>query len=204
MTHDRYFLNNVTEWILELDAGHAYPFKGNYESWLEQKQAMLERESKQAVSRRKLLEQELLWVRANPSGRRAKSKARLGKYEEMLAQQVDTREDSIEIQIPPGPKLGDIVVRAEGLAKSFDDRLLMENVRFDLPRGGIVGVIGPNGAGKTTLFRMIMGLEQPTAGTLTVGESVKLSTLTKAAMPSIRTTQSANIGGVGSGAWRTT
>ena len=175
VTHDRYFLNNVTEWILELDAGQAYPFKGNYESWLEQKQALLERESKQAASRRKLLEQELLWVRANPSGRRAKSKARLGQYEEMLAQQVDTREDSIEIQIPPGPKLGDIVVRAENLAKSFDDRLLMENARFDLPRGGIVGVIGPNGAGKTTLFRMIMGMEQPTAGTLTVGESVKLS-----------------------------
>jgi ATP-binding cassette ChvD family protein len=175
VTHDRYFLNNVTEWILELDGGRAYPYKGNYEAWLEQKQALLARESKQAASRRKLLEQELLWVRTNPSGRRAKSKARLSHYEEMLGQQVDTREDSIEIQIPPGPKLGDIVVRAEGLTKAFGDRLLMENVRFDLPRGGIVGVIGPNGAGKTTLFRMILGLEKPTAGSLTVGESVKLA-----------------------------
>lgn len=175
VTHDRYFLNNVTEWILELDGGHAYPYKGNYESWLEQKQALLERESKQAASRRKLLEQELLWVRANPSGRRAKSKARLSQYETMLAQQVDTREDSIEIQIPPGPKLGDIVVRAENLTKAFGDTLLMENVQFDLPRGGIVGVIGPNGAGKTTLFRMIMGFESPTSGALTVGESVQLA-----------------------------
>lgn len=175
VTHDRYFLNNVTEWILELDGGRAYPFKGNYEAWLEQKQALLERESKQAASRRKLLEQELLWVRTNSSGRRAKSKARLARYEEMLGQQVDTREDSIEIQIPPGPKLGDIVVRAENLSKAFGDRLLMENVNFDLPRGGIVGVIGPNGAGKTTLFRMILGLEKPTSGRLTLGESVKLA-----------------------------
>ena len=172
VTHDRYFLNNVTGWILELDGGHAYPYKGNYEQWLEQKQAMLERESKQAASRHKLLEQELNWVRMNPSGRRAKGKARLRRYEELAGQAVDTREDTLEIQIPPGPRLGELVVRAENMSKSFGDRLLMENVEFDLPRGGIVGVIGGNGAGKTTLFRMILGQEPVTSGRLTVGKSV--------------------------------
>jgi len=172
VTHDRYFLNNVTGWILELDNGHTYPYKGNYTQWLEQKQALLESESKQAASRRKLLEQELSWVRLNPSGRRAKGKARLKRYDELAAQQVDTREDSLEIQIPPGPRLGDMVVRAEHLSKSFDERLLMENVNFDLPRGGIVGVIGGNGAGKTTLFRMILGQESVSAGKLTLGASV--------------------------------
>ncbi|MBU4201327.1 MAG: energy-dependent translational throttle protein EttA [Verrucomicrobia bacterium] len=172
VTHDRYFLNNVTGWILELDGGHAYPYKGNYESWLEQKQTLMERESKQASSRRKLLEQELSWVRLNPSGRRAKGKARLKRYEELAGQQVDTREDSLEIQIPPGPRLGDLVVRAEALSKSFGDRLLMEDVNFDLPRGGIVGVIGGNGAGKTTLFRMILGQEPVTSGRLALGASV--------------------------------
>lgn len=172
VTHDRYFLNNVTSWILELDGGHAYPFKGNYAGWLEQKQAITERENKQAGSRRKLLEQELNWVRLNPSGRRAKGKARLKRYEELAAQQVDTREDSLEIQIPPGPRLGDLVVRAEALSKAFGDRLLIENVNFDLPRGGIVGVIGGNGAGKTTLFRMILGQEPATAGRLLLGASV--------------------------------
>jgi len=172
VTHDRYFLNNVTGWILELDGGQAYPYKGNYEQWLEQKQVLLEREGKQATSRHKLLEQELNWVRMNPSGRRAKGKARLRRYEELAGQEVDTREDTLEIQIPPGSRLGDLVVRAENMSKSFGDRLLMENVEFDLPRGGIVGVIGGNGAGKTTLFRMILGHEPVTSGRLTVGTSV--------------------------------
>jgi energy-dependent translational throttle protein EttA len=172
VTHDRYFLNNVTGWILELDGGRAYPFKGNYESWLEQKQALLERESRQAASRSKLIEQEWSWVRLNPSARQAKGKARLRRYEELASQAVDTREDSLEIQIPPGPRLGDLVVRALNVSKSFGERLLMENVNFDLPRGGIVGVIGGNGAGKTTLFRMILGLEPATSGQLTVGASV--------------------------------
>jgi ATP-binding cassette ChvD family protein len=172
VTHDRYFLNNVTGWILELEGGHAYPYQGNYEQWLVQKQAMLERENKQASSRNKLLEQELSWVRMNPSGRRAKGKARLKRYEELALQAVDIREDSLEIQIPPGPRLGDVVVRAENVSKSFGDRLLMENVNFDLPRGGIVGVIGGNGAGKTTLFRMILGREPVSSGRLTLGTSV--------------------------------
>ena len=175
VTHDRYFLNNVTGWILELDNGHAFPYKGNYEAWLEQKQLLLARESKQAASRKKLLDQELLWIRMNPSGRRAKSKSRIQRYEELASSQVDVREDSVEIQIPPGPRLGNIVVRAESLGKSFEDRILMENVSFDLPRGGIVGVIGANGAGKTTLFRMILGLEKPTSGRLTIGETVKFA-----------------------------
>ena len=175
VTHDRYFLSNVTEWILELDGGHAYPYKGNYAAWLEQKQALQEREAKVAQSRRKLLEQELAWVRMNPGARRARNKARLQRYEELASQQVDTREDSLQIQIPSGERLGDLVVRASGLAKAYGDRLLMENVEFDLPRGGIVGVIGGNGAGKTTLFRMIIGQEKPTAGTLTVGPTVRAS-----------------------------
>ncbi len=175
VTHDRYFLNNVTEWILELDGGRAYPYKGNYEAWLEQKQAQMAIEARQATSRRKLIEQELAWVRLNPSGRRAKSKARLARYEELVKQQVDTREDLVEIQIPPGQRLGDLVVRAEGLSKAYGDQLLMENVNFDLPRGGIVGVIGANGAGKTTLFKMIIGAEKPTAGRLLIGPTVKIS-----------------------------
>ncbi|NLE66232.1 MAG: energy-dependent translational throttle protein EttA [Lentisphaerae bacterium] len=173
VTHDRYFLNNVTGWILELDNGRAFPYKGNYEAWLDQKQQLLARESKQAASRKKLLDQELLWIRMNPSGRRAKSKARIQRYEELASSQMDVREDSVEIQIPPGPRLGDIVVRAENLGKVFGDRILMENVSFDLPRGGIVGVIGANGAGKTTLFRMILGLEKPTSGRLVIGDTVK-------------------------------
>jgi len=175
VTHDRYFLNNVTEWILELDNGRALPFKGNYESWLEQKQQIMARESRQAESRRRLLEQELQWVRTNPSGRRAKSKARLTRYEELLGQAVDTREEELRIQIPPGPRLGDLVVRAEKLAMGFGDRLLFENLDFDLPRGGIVGVIGGNGAGKTTLFKLITGALQPLAGRLTVGPTVTVS-----------------------------
>ena len=173
VTHDRYFLNNVTGWILELDNGRAFPYKGNYEAWLDQKQQLLARESKQAASRKKLLDQELLWIRMNPSGRRAKSKARIQRYEELASSQMDVREDSVEIQIPPGPRLGDIVVRAENLGKVFGDRILMENVSFDLPRGGIVGVIGANGAGKTTLFRMILDIEKPTSGRLVIGDTVK-------------------------------
>ena len=175
VTHDRYFLNNVTEWILELDNGRALPFKGNYESWLEQKQQIMARESRQAESRRRLLEQELQWVRTNPSGRRAKSKARLTRYEELLGQAVDTREEELRIKIPPGPRLGDLVVRAEKLAMGFGDRLLFENLDFDLPRGGIVDVIGGNGAGKTTLFKLITGALQPLAGRLTVGPTVTVS-----------------------------
>ncbi len=175
VTHDRYFLNNVTEWILELDGGKAYPYKGNYEAWLEQKQALLAMRDKQSSARKKMLEQELSWVRLNPSARRAKSKARLSRYEELASQQVDTREDTIEIQIPHGERLGDLVVRADGLTKAFGDRLLMENISFNLPRGGIVGVIGANGAGKTTLFKMILGKEQPTSGKLEIGPTVRLA-----------------------------
>jgi ATP-binding cassette ChvD family protein len=175
VTHDRYFLSNVTEWILELDGGRAYPYKGNYEAWLEQKQALMARDAKQAESRRKLLDQELQWVRTNPSGRRVKSKARLTKYEELLNQQVDTREDELRIQIAPGPRLGDLVVRAHNLAMGFGERLLFEDVEFNLPRGGIVGVIGGNGSGKTTLFKLMTGQLQPLAGSLTVGPTVVVS-----------------------------
>jgi ATPase subunit of ABC transporter with duplicated ATPase domains len=175
VTHDRYFLNNVTAWMLELEGGAAFPYKGNYASWLEQKQALLAAQSKQAALRNKLLNQELQWVRLNPSGRQAKSKARLKRYEELAAQQVDTREDNLEIQIPPGPRLGDLVVRAQNLNKEFGDRVLFEGVNFDLPRGGIVGVIGGNGSGKTTLLKMMMGQETATAGTLTVGPTVALA-----------------------------
>ncbi|MCX6996172.1 MAG: energy-dependent translational throttle protein EttA [Kiritimatiellaeota bacterium] len=175
VTHDRYFLNNVTEWMLELEGGEAHPYKGNYQSWLEQKQALSAASAKQAAARGKLLDQELQWMRLNPSGRQAKSKARLKRYEELASQQVDTREDTLEIQIPPGPRLGDLVVRAQDLSKEFGERVLFESVNFDLPRGGIVGVIGGNGSGKTTLLKMIMGLEQPTAGRLEVGSTVALS-----------------------------
>jgi ATP-binding cassette ChvD family protein len=175
VTHDRYFLSNVTEWILELEGGRAYPYKGNYAAWLEQKQARQDREAKAAHARRKLIEQELAWVRMNPGARRARNKARLQRYEELAAQPVDTREDNLQIQIPSGERLGDLVVRAIGVSKAYGDRLLMEDVNFDLPRGGIVGVIGGNGAGKTTLFRMIVGLEKPTSGTLIVGPTVRIA-----------------------------
>ena len=175
VTHDRYFLNNVTEWILELDSGRAYPYKGNYESWLEQKQQALLRETRQNESRRKLLENEMQWVRTTPSGRRAKSKARLSRYEALARQELSTREDDLRIQIPPGPRLGDLVVKAEKLAMGFGDRLLFEDVSFDLPRGGIVGVIGANGSGKSTLFKLITGDLKPLSGTLTVGPTVVIS-----------------------------
>ena len=175
VTHDRYFLNDVTEWILEMDGGHGYPYKGNYEQWLEAKRAQAAVASKQNASRQKMLDRELEWIRLNPTGRMSKNKARLARYEELAAKQVDTREDTLEIQIPSGKRLGDLVVRAEGLRKVYGNRIVMDNVSFDLPRGGIVGVIGPNGAGKTTLLRMIVGEEKPDGGTLTVGETVELS-----------------------------
>ena len=175
VTHDRYFLNNVTEWILEMDAGRGTPYKGNYEKWLEAKQALSAQQSKQTAARQKMLQRELEWIRLNPTGRMSKSKARLSRYEELAAQQVDTREDTLEIQIPSGQRLGDLVVRAENLRKAYGPRLIMDQVNFSLPRGGIVGIIGPNGAGKTTLLRMIVGEETPDGGTLTVGETVALS-----------------------------
>ena len=175
VTHDRYFLNNVTEWILEMDGGHGYPFKGNYETWLETKQAIAAQQSRQNAERQKMLQRELAWIRLNPSGRMSKNKARLARYEELAAKQVDTREDTLSIQIPSGKRLGDLVVRAAGLRKAFGHRLVMDGVTFDLPRGGIVGVIGPNGAGKTTLLKMIVGEEKPDAGTLEIGETVDIS-----------------------------
>ncbi len=172
VTHDRYFLDNVAQWILELDRGQGYPFKGNYSAWLEQKQARLEREEKAESARKKALARELEWARMAPRARMAKNKARLSAIEKLAAQEYEEREDELVIQIPPGPPLGDLVVRAEGVAKAYGDRLLFEDMNFDLPKGGIVGVIGPNGAGKTTLFKMIVGLEKPDAGTLRVGETV--------------------------------
>ncbi len=175
VTHDRYFLSNVTEWILELDAGRAFPYKGNYEAWLEQKQTIADRMMKENASRKKLLEQELAWVRMNASSRLTKNKARLKRYDELANQEYDTREDRLTIQIPHGRRLGDRVVEAKGLTKAFGDRVLMDNIEFNLPRGGIVGVIGGNGVGKTTLFKMITGQEAPTSGALLVGDSVDLS-----------------------------
>jgi ATP-binding cassette ChvD family protein len=172
VTHDRYFLDNVAKWILELDRGHGIPWKGNYSSWLEQKQKRLADEEKQESARRKALARELEWARMAPRARVAKSKARLSAYEKLAAQEYEEREDELVLQIPPGPPLGDVVVRAEGVRKGYGDNLLMEDLNFDLPRGGIVGVIGPNGAGKTTLFRMIVGQEKPDGGTLRVGDTV--------------------------------
>jgi sulfate-transporting ATPase len=172
VTHDRYFLDNVAQWILELDRGQGIPWKGNYSSWLDQKQARLAKEEKQESARRKALARELEWAKMAPRARVAKSKARLNAYEKLAAQEYEEREDELVLQIPPGPHLGDVVVRAENVRKGFGDNLLMEDMNFDLPRGGIVGVIGPNGAGKTTLFRMIVGQEKPDAGTLRVGDTV--------------------------------
>jgi ATP-binding cassette ChvD family protein len=172
VTHDRYFLDNVAGWILELERGHGIPWKGNYSSWLEQKQQRLEKEEKEVSARRKALARELEWARMAPRARVAKSKARLNQYEKLAQQEYDEREDELILQIPPGPHLGDLVVRAERVRKGYGDNLLMEDLNFDLPRGGIVGVIGPNGAGKTTLFRMIVGQEKPDTGTLRVGDTV--------------------------------
>ncbi|MFH0909162.1 MAG: energy-dependent translational throttle protein EttA [bacterium] len=175
VTHDRYFLQNVTEWILEMEGGRGYPYKGNYAAWLEQKQAKSTTEANKSTARTKLLEQELAWVRLNPAGRQSKNKARLKRYEEMAAQQVDTREENLQIQIPSGERLGELVVRAQGLTKAYGDRIIMDNVTFELPRGGIVGVIGGNGAGKTTLLRMMLGKEEPDAGSLTIGPTVRIA-----------------------------
>ena len=176
VTHDRYFLDNVAGWILELDRGAGIPWEGNYSSWLEQKEQRLAVEEKQESAKRRTLQRELEWVRMAPRARHAKSKARLDRYEALLADSgPDARGETQELFIPPGPRLGDVVVRAEAVRKAYGDRLLMEDLSFDLPRGGIVGIIGPNGAGKTTLFKMIVGQEKPDSGKLTVGETVVLS-----------------------------
>ena len=174
VTHDRYFLDNVAGWILELDRGSGIPWEGNYSSWLEQKQKRLELEEKQEARRQRTLQRELDWIRMSPRARQAKGKARLNAYEAMLGEESSQRIETAEIYIPPGPRLGDIVVEARNLRKGYGDTLLMDNVDFTLPRGGIVGVIGPNGAGKTTLFRMITGQEQPDGGTLRIGETVQI------------------------------
>jgi sulfate-transporting ATPase len=174
VTHDRYFLDNVAGWILELDRGQALPFEGNYSAWLEQKSKRLEQESKAETSRQRTLDRELEWIRQGPKARQAKSKARVAAYEALLAQQNDKAQEATQIYIPAGPRLGDLVIQAEHLNKGFGDKLLIEDLSFRLPPGGIVGVIGPNGAGKTTLFRMITGQDKPDSGTFKVGETVKL------------------------------
>jgi ATP-binding cassette ChvD family protein len=175
VTHDRYFLDNVAGWILELDRGQGIPWEGNYTSWLQQKQERLRREEKSESARQKTLERELEWVRMAPKARHAKSKARIKAYEDLLSQEAEKRQDELEIYIPPGPRLGDNVVEAIEVSKGYDDHLLFEQLNFRLPPGGIVGVIGPNGAGKTTLFRLITGQEQADSGTFNVGETVKLA-----------------------------
>ena len=175
VTHDRYFLDNVAGWILELDRGRGIPFQGNYSSWLEQKQERLAHEEKQESARRRTLARELEWVQSSPRARHAKAKARLGAYERLLAEEDNVKLDRVEIHIPPGPRLGDVVIEADGVRKAFGDRLLVDDLTFSLPPAGIVGVVGPNGAGKTTLFRMIAGEEQPDDGTLRVGDTVELA-----------------------------
>ena len=174
ITHDRYFLDNVAGWILELDRGHGIPWQGNYSSWLEQKQKRLAQEERQEVARQQTLARELEWIRASPRARQAKSKARITAYEDLLSEAQDRAPGSAQIMIPPGPRLGDVVIDAEHLAKGYGERLLIDDLDFRLPPGGIVGVIGPNGAGKTTLFRMIVGQERPDAGALRVGDTVAL------------------------------
>ncbi len=174
VTHDRYFLDNVAGWILELDRGHGIPWEGNYSSWLDQKKQRLAVEEKQETRRQRTLDRELEWIRMSPRARQAKGKARLNKYEQMLAEDTQQKLESVEIYVPPGPRLGDIVVEARGVRKAYGDLLLMDDVSFTLPRGGIVGVIGPNGAGKTTLFRMMTGQEKPDAGTLRLGDTVQI------------------------------
>jgi sulfate-transporting ATPase len=175
VTHDRYFLDNVAGWILELDRGRGIPFQGNYSSWLEQKQARLAQEEKQESARRRTLARELEWVQSSPRARHAKAKARLGAYERLFAEEQNVKLDRVEIHIPPGPRLGDVVIEADGVRKGFGDRLLVDDLTFSLPPAGIVGVVGPNGAGKTTLFRMIAGEEQPDEGTLRIGDTVELA-----------------------------
>jgi sulfate-transporting ATPase len=175
VTHDRYFLDNVAGWILELDRGEGIPWKGNYSSWLEQKKERLRRQEKSESARQKTLERELEWIRMSPKGRHAKSQARISAYEKLLSQETETQAKNLELYIPPGQRLGDVVIEAEQVSKAFDGRLLVEDMNFRLPPGGIVGVIGPNGAGKTTLFNMITGRETPDAGSIRVGETVKLA-----------------------------
>ncbi len=175
VTHDRYFLDNVAGWILELDRGHGIPWEGNYSSWLEQKSNRLEMEKKQEGAHAKAMKQELEWVRSNAKGRHAKSKARLTRYEEMASKEYQKRNETNELFVPPGPRLGELVIEATNISKSFGDRLLFENLSFNLPRGGIVGIIGANGAGKTTLFRMMTGEEKPDSGELRLGETVKIA-----------------------------
>ena len=175
VTHDRYFLDNVAGWILELDRGRGIPFQGNYSSWLEQKQDRLAHEEKTESARRRTLARELEWVQSSPRARHAKAKARLGAYEQLLAEEQNVKLDRVEIHIPPGPRLGDVVIEADGVRKGFGDRLLVDDLTFSLPPAGIVGVVGPNGAGKTTLFRMIAGEEQPDDGSLRVGDTVELA-----------------------------
>jgi sulfate-transporting ATPase len=175
ITHDRYFLDNVAKWILELDRGHGVPWEGNYSSWLDQKRSRLELEEKSESKRQKTLARELEWIQQSPRARQAKSKARIKAYEELLNQEQSQKVDELEIYIPPGPRLGEVVIQAEGVAKSFSDRMLFEKLNFNLPRGGIVGVIGPNGAGKTTLFKLITGQETANGGSFKVGETVSLS-----------------------------
>ena len=174
VTHDRYFLDNVAGWILELDRGHGIPWEGNYSSWLDQKQERLKLEEKAESKRQQTLNRELEWIRLSPRARQAKGKARLNAYEELLREETAQKVETAEIYIPPGPRLGDVVVEARGVRKGYGDNVLMDDLTFTLPRGGIVGVIGPNGAGKTTLFRMITGQEQPDAGTLRIGETVQI------------------------------
>ena len=175
VTHDRYFLDNVAGWILELDRGHGIPWEGNYSSWLEQKEARLEQEAKQEAARIKAMKQELEWVRTNPKGRHAKSKARLQRFDELQSQEFQSRNETNEIYIPPGERLGELVIEASNLSKSYGDKLLYENLNFNLPQGGIVGIIGPNGAGKTTLFRILTGQEKPDAGELRIGPTVQIA-----------------------------
>jgi sulfate-transporting ATPase len=175
VTHDRYFLDNVAKWILELDRGHGIPWQGNYSSWLEQKEKRLALEEREREALRKTLARELEWVRANPKARQAKSKARLARYDELASREFQERNETNEIYIPPGPRLGDLVIEVKGLRKGFGDRLLIDNLNFNLPRGSIVGIIGPNGAGKTTLFRMLTGAEQPDAGEIRISPTVKLA-----------------------------
>jgi ATP-binding cassette ChvD family protein len=175
VTHDRYFLDNVAKWILELDRGHGIPWQGNYSSWLEQKQQRLALEEREREALKKTMARELEWVRSNPKARQAKSKARLARYEELASREFQERNETNEIYIPPGPRLGELVIEARGLRKGFGERLLFDNLSFSLPRGAIVGIIGPNGAGKTTLFRLLTGADTPDAGEIRIGPSVKLA-----------------------------
>lgn len=175
VTHDRYFLDNVAGWILELDRGYGIPWKGNYSSWLDQKQKRLQQETKAQTERQKTLQRELEWIHMSPKGRQAKGKARINAYEALLSQDMEKQDKDLEIYVPPGPRLGNMVIRAANVSKAYGDRVLFENMSFDLPAGGIVGIIGPNGAGKTTLFKIITGQEKPDAGTITMGDTVRLA-----------------------------